>query len=504
MKNRKGNLLLYVFIVICPILIGVLYNLFDTINRDYAERREQAIWSGTIHQRSWDQFIAETVTSLEILSFTAEMAIETPLKLESILKKMHSKEPRYGGIYLLNERGTVITGSNSLLANMNLSDHDYVQEILETKDIIISNQYEVLKNGKKVIGLGRPVLNEEGKIDYIIIAHLRVDYLQNIMRLLTPDTTLSVINSSGAIIMDINTDSSTKFTAKNSITLPIDRLPWGIQVEIPEREKVNIIKTVSIDLLKFIFIFHILFLFIKYLMLKRQTAREKKQNELQKLELVGMLAASTAHEIRNPLTGIKGLVQLLSEKYTDSQDQFYFIVINDEINRINEIVSEFLILGKPTAQKTEIIDIRNILKELEPLLLSEANLNNVKYELNLPITPLLVDCTRDQLKQVLLNISKNALESMANGGHLKIILFKDQDKCHIQIADTGIGIREEDIEKIFQPFYTSKDFGTGLGLVVCKRILHSFGGEIKISSTINKGTVVDVILPIQNEDDGSL
>ncbi|MEH7344048.1 ATP-binding protein [Bacillus sp. JJ1532] len=504
MKSRKGNFLLYVVIVICPILVGVLYNLYDTINRDYAERREQAIWTGTIHQRSWDKFIAETVTSLDTLSFTAEMAIETPLKLESILKKMHSKEPRYGGIYLLDESGTVITGSNSLLANMNLSDHDYVQEILETKDIIISNHYEVLKNGKKVIGIGKPVLNEEGKIDFIIIAHLRVDYLQNIMRLLTPDTRLSVISSTGAVIMDINTaTTATEFTEKNSITLSIDRLPWSIQVEIPQREKGNIIKTVSIDLLQFIFIFHILFLFIKYLMLKRQAASEKKENEIQKLELVGTLAASTAHEIRNPLTGIKGLVQLLSEKYTNSQDQYYFAVINDEISRINEIVSEFLILGKPTAQKTEIMDIRNILKELEPLILSEANLNNVKYELALPITPLLVDCTKDQLKQVLLNISKNALESMAKGGHLTIKLFREQDECHIQIADTGIGIREEDIEKIFQPFYTSKDFGTGLGLVVCKRILHSFDGEIKISSTVNKGTVVDVILPIQNGVEGN-
>ncbi|WNS76967.1 ATP-binding protein [Bacillus sp. DTU_2020_1000418_1_SI_GHA_SEK_038] len=498
MKSRKNNFLLYVVIVIFPILIGVLYNLNDTINRDYSERREQAIWTGTVHQRSWDQFIAETVTSLDILSFTAEMAIEAPLKLESILKKMHSKEPRYGGIYLLDENGTVITGSNSLLSNMNLSDHDYVQEIIETKDIIISNHYEVLKNGKKVIGIGKPVMNENGKIDFIIIAHLRVDYLQNIMRLLTPDTRLSVINSNGAVIMGINTDNSINFTAKNSVLLPIDRLPWSIQVKIPQREKGNILKTVSIDLLRFIFIFHILFLFIKYMMLKREAAREKKENELQKLELVGTLAASTAHEIRNPLTGIKGLVQLLSEKYTNSQDQYYFDIINDEISRINEIVSEFLILGKPTAQKTEIIDIRNILKELEPLILSEANLNNVQYELTLSKTPLLVDCTKDQIKQVLLNISKNALESMTRGGHLTIKLFKEQDKCHIQIADTGTGIPEEDIEKIFQPFYTSKDFGTGLGLVVCKRILHSFGGNIKITSSVNKGTIVDVILPSQS------
>lgn len=498
MKSRKENLLLYLIIVICPIIVGVLYNLNDAINRDYSERKEQAIWTGTIHQRSWDQFIAETVTSLDILSLTAETVIEDPEKIEPLLRSMHYKEPRYGGIYLLDSKGSVLTGSNSLLAERNLSSHEYIKEITKTKDIIISNDFERLKNGQKVIGLGRPVLNENGHIQFIIVAHLRVDYMQNIMRLLTPDTKLAIINSSGSVIMDINMSDSTNLNLKNAITLPIDRLPWSIQVEIPPLDKSHFIKSVLLDLLRFILIFHILFLFIKYLMLKRQALREKKENELQKLELVGTLAASTAHEIRNPLTGIKGLVQLLSEKYTNNEDQYYFSVINDEINRINDIVSEFLILGKPTVQKTEIIDIRKIFKELEPLIISEANLYNIEYGFEVPLTPISVDCTKDQLKQVILNITKNGLESMQSGGYLSIKLFKDEHICHIQITDTGTGIPEDEIDKIFEPFYTSKDFGTGLGLVVCKRILQSFGGEIKISSKVNKGTIVDILLPTQS------
>ncbi|MBY0120911.1 ATP-binding protein [Bacillus sp. S/N-304-OC-R1] len=498
MKSRKENLLLYLIIVIFPIIFGVLYNLNNAISRDYNERKEQAIWTGTIHQRSWDQFIAETVTSLDILSLTAETFVDEPEKLELLLKRMHYKERRYGGIYLLDVKGQVLSGSNNLLAETNLSSHDYINEIIKTKDIIISNNYERLKNGQKVIGIGKPVLNEEGNLQFIIVAHLRVDYMQNIMRLLTPDTKLSIINSSGSPIMDINMNDSTKLNLNNTITLPIDRLPWSIQVEIPKLDKGNFIKSVLIDLLLFIVIFHIVFLFIKYLMLKRHALKERKENELQKLELVGTLAASTAHEIRNPLTGIKGLVQLLSEKHTNTEDQYYFSVINDEISRINEIVSEFLILGKPTVQKTEIMDIRKIFKELEPIILSEANLYNIKYELNMPLNPIMVDCTKDQIKQVILNITKNALESMQSGGQLSINLCKADESCRIRVSDTGTGIPEEEIDKIFEPFYTSKDYGTGLGLVVCKRILLSFGGDINISSKVNKGTDVDILLPIQS------
>ncbi|MCM3090306.1 MULTISPECIES: PAS domain-containing sensor histidine kinase [unclassified Cytobacillus] len=498
MNNRNRNFLLYLFAVIIPTLAGSIFFFMDSVKQNDMERLEEAKWIGSIHQRSWDQFISETVTTLEMLSLTAGSADKPTDKLEPLLQKANQMDPRYGGIYLLNPSGMVLTGSNQFLANSNLSDKKYLKEVLLTKDIVISNTSETLSNGQTVVGIAKPVVNDNGDVIAIIVAHMRVDYVQNIMRLLTPDARLCILNSKRQTIMDINMNGDSSFSSQNSITIPIDRLPWSVKVEFPPRDMLKIIKDAFRAILGLAILLHIVFLFIKYLRLKKQTEKEKKENEVQKLELVGTLAASTAHEIRNPLTGIKGLIQLLSEKYTNAQDQYYFSVINDEIRRINEIVSEFLILGKPTALKTEAMDLRGIVKELEPLILSEANLHNVNFESVLPDEPVMVDCTKDQMKQVILNLMKNAFESMESGGKLTIKLTKLQSRCQLKIADTGSGIPENELEKIFHPFYTSKEMGTGLGLVVCRRIIHSFGGEIFITSEESKGTHVDIFLPVKN------
>ncbi|MGA5688009.1 ATP-binding protein [Cytobacillus pseudoceanisediminis] len=499
MKSRKRNLLLYLIAVIIPTLAGSIFFFMDSVKQNDEERLEEAKWIGSIHQRSWDQFISETVTTLDMLSLTAGSADTPSDKLEPLLQKANQLDPRYGGIYLLNPSGKVLTGSNQFLANSDLSNKKYLKEVSRTKDIVISNSPETLTNGQTVVGIGKPVFNDNGDVISIIVAHMRVDYVQNIMRLLTPEARLSVLNSERETIMDINMNGDSSFSSQNSISIPIDRLPWSVKVELPPRDMLAIVKDAFKAILILMIISHILFLFIKYLRLKKQNEEEKKENELQKLELVGTLAASTAHEIRNPLTGIKGLIQLLSEKYTNTHDQYYFSVINDEISRINEIVSEFLILGKPAAQKMETLDLRNIIKELEPLILSEANLHNVTFESAISVEPVMVECTKDQMKQVILNLTKNAFESMDGGGKLTIKLNKMHSKCQLKIADTGSGISEDEIEKIFHPFYTSKETGTGLGLVVCRRILHSFGGEIFITSKETKGTHVDIFLPIKND-----
>jgi two-component system, sporulation sensor kinase D len=498
MNSRNRNFLLYLFAVIIPTLAGSIFFFMDSVKHNDMERLGEAKWIGSIHQRSWDQFISETVTTLEILSLTAGNADKPSEKLELLLQKANQLDPRYGGIYLLDPRGMVLTGSNQFLANSNLSEKKYLKEVLLTKDIVISNTSETLTNGQTVVGIAKPVLNGAGDVIAIIVAHMRVDYVQNIMRLLTPDARLSILNSKRQTIMDINMNGNSSFSSQNSITIPIDRLPWSVKVEFPPRDMLKIIKDAFRAILILSILLHIVFLFIKYLRLKKQTEKEKKENEVQKLELVGTLAASTAHEIRNPLTGIKGLIQLLSEKYTNAQDQYYFSVINDEVRRINEIVSEFLILGKPTALKTEAMDLRSIVKELEPLILSEANLHNVTFDSVLSDEPVMVVCTKDQMKQVILNLTKNAFESMESGGKLTIKLTKMQSRCQLKIADTGSGIPENELEKIFHPFYTSKEMGTGLGLVVCRRIVHSFGGEIFISSEEMKGTQVDIFLPVKN------
>ncbi|MBA4537380.1 two-component sensor histidine kinase [Bacillus aquiflavi] len=495
MKFFKQNIWIYLFVVLLPSLIVSSIYINYRVEEEFSIQKENTKWIASIHQRQWDQFISETITILEILSLMAESAVEDPDKIEPLLAKIHQKDPRYGGLYLLSQDGTVIAGSNSFLKNVNLSKKEYFQEVVKAKDTIISSEQEILENKQNVISLATPVLNSNRELSAVLIAHLRIDYMKIFMNTLTPNIKMLFVNTDNKVIFNLNIDDLPDLS-KEWISVPIDRLPWNIKVQMTELNKQKIILDSSLFIIIILIIAHILFLLIKYVILKRQASREKAQIEAQKLELVGTLAASTAHEIRNPLTGIKGLVQLLNEKYNSQQDQFYFSVINKEIERINEIVSEFLILGRPTAQKTEKIDLRMILLELEPIILSEANLNNIHYEFIAPDFPLLINCTKNHMKQVILNISKNAFESMENEGSLIIHLSKEKKDCILKIVDTGIGIEEDKIDDIFKPFYTSKDYGTGLGLIVCNRIIQSFNGNIQIHSKKNKGTTVTITLPL--------
>ncbi|PLR83993.1 ATP-binding protein [Bacillus sp. V33-4] len=496
MPKLNKNALLYLLIVILPSMLGIFLQIYNLIQKDYEHRKADTQWIASIHQRTWDQLITETVTSLDIIAITLKSMIDSPQELEPLLQQVHQKDPRYGGLYLLNEEGTVVTGSQSLLDHVDYSSMEYIRTAINTKDTVISDHQETLENGQTVIGLAAPVINERNELSSILVAHLRVDYIENVMRVLTPDTNLLIVNGQSHIIMNFNGSEKTSSTANEWLTMPIERLPWSIKAEIPDFDWKNTGKEMVALIAGTLVFFHILFLLIKCYLLKKQTAKEKAQIEAQKLELVGSLAASTAHEIRNPLTGIKGLVQLLGEKYRDPKDLYYFSIINEEINRINEIVSEFLILGKPTAQKKDMIDIRSVFTELKPIISSEANLHNIRCSYYLPNTPLPVECTKDQMKQVILNLSKNAFESMKNGGDLEINMMQEQETCKIEIIDTGSGISEQALNRVFDPFYTSKDMGTGLGLVICKKIVQSFNGTIEITSKEKQGTQVSIILPL--------
>lgn len=496
MKILKGNFYLYLIIVVLPVIFIGSYYYSNILEEHNLEGKEHARWVATIYQKSWDQFIGETTTSLDILSLSVKGNLGTPEKVEPLLKEINDKDLRYGGLYLLDKNGKVLTGSELRKYTVDFSRQKYIQDVMKTKDTIISNHQEITPNKQRILGLATPVLDKNHQVMAILVAHLRIDYMQNLMKVLTPKAKLIVVNGDNKPIVKLNIKDSNIKDENNWITWPMDRLPWNINVKIANRNLKDIIVEFSEKLFIILVITHVLFLLIEYILLRKHTVKERKQNEVQKLELVGTLAASTAHEIRNPLTGVKGLMQLLGEKYTAPEDQYYFKVIDSELNRINEIVSEFLILGKPTAQLTDKVNIAETLLELKPLIISEGNLCNVDCTWHIPSNPVMVQCVKDQIKQVVLNIAKNAFESMESSGKLKIILQSNPQVCQLEIIDNGKGMTKEELDKIFRPFYTSKETGTGLGLVVCKRIIQSFGGKIKIQSAAGEGTKVAITLPV--------
>ncbi|WP_338448775.1 ATP-binding protein [Niallia oryzisoli] len=214
----------------------------------------------------------------------------------------------------------------------------------------------------------------------------------------------------------------------------------------------------------------------------------------EKLALVGQMAAGIAHEIRNPLTSIKGFLQLFKAKYTDDQEHFELVL--SELDRINLIISEFLVLAKPTAMEFKDREIKHLIKDVVTLVNTQAILNNVQifveFEADIPT----IVCEENHLKQVFINILKNAIEAMPNGGNIDVKVNKlEIDKVSIKFIDHGIGIPADRIPTLGEPFYTTKEKGTGLGLMTSFKIIENHDGELKISSKLNEGTTVEVILP---------
>ncbi len=226
---------------------------------------------------------------------------------------------------------------------------------------------------------------------------------------------------------------------------------------------------------------------------------EEQVQRSDRLAMIGQIAAGTAHEIRNPLTSIKGFLQVFRKTFQEQgmiRESDYTDVMLREINRINELVNEFLLLSKPKNATYEEVDVSQVVRELLPIINNEAILHKVtvQYEAVYGLPRVIAD--REHLKQVFLNICKNGIEAMGDGGYLTIAEKMDPEerRVSVDIHDTGPGIPMYVIDKIFDPFFTTKAEGTGLGLSVCQRIIHDIGGHIRVSSK-GFGTTFTVSIP---------
>ena len=232
----------------------------------------------------------------------------------------------------------------------------------------------------------------------------------------------------------------------------------------------------------------------------RDITERKKTQELllnsEKLSLAGQLAASIAHEIRNPLTAIKGFHQLM--KSESNGKPYYFDILTDEMNRIELIVNELLLLAKPQAKQLKQVDVSALLEQVCTLMDSQMHLHNVEVEVKCePNVPTFIQCDENQMKQIFINFLKNAIEAMPQGGQVIITLNENnEDSILIRIIDQGEGIPEDKLKRIGEPFYTTKEKGTGLGLMVCRKIIEDHQGSLNISSKLNEGTTVEVTLPL--------
>jgi signal transduction histidine kinase len=236
----------------------------------------------------------------------------------------------------------------------------------------------------------------------------------------------------------------------------------------------------------------------------------KKLLHADKLATVGELAAGAAHEIRNPLTTIRSAIQFLQKDLTKEM-QLLVDGIIEEVDRIDQIISGLLSFGKSSELKIGPVDIVETLNQTLLMLDSELRKRNIEVEKENEPANATITADESQLKQVFLNVLLNSIQAMPQGGKIILRIKEDPGRqsmvggkgsiC-VMIKDTGVGIPEKNLSRVFDPFYTTKETGTGLGLTISYGIVSKHGGEIEIESAtegINTGTAVVISLPKQNE-----
>ncbi len=223
--------------------------------------------------------------------------------------------------------------------------------------------------------------------------------------------------------------------------------------------------------------------------------------QAERLATAGKMSASFAHEIRNPLSSMRMLSQLLMQKPEMSAEQRQSLqYILEEIERIDNIVKGLMDFARPTTLN---LAEQPLVPTLQAVLsLMEANLTHHQIRLVLEFAPDLPDLQfdSDKIKQAFMNVVLNAMEAMPQGGTLSVTTFKLEDGISIKVTDTGVGIPEADIEHLFEPFFSRKDKGTGLGLANVKRILEEHGGTVEIENALDEGATVSMWLPMKFRD----
>lgn len=235
--------------------------------------------------------------------------------------------------------------------------------------------------------------------------------------------------------------------------------------------------------------------------LKSKRELEERLNQSERSAVIGRLTQAVAHEIRNPLNVINLSIDHASKKYAPEDEarrkQFTRMLssIKDEIERLKRLVNDLLNYGRPTRLAVETVDMKNLMEETISLVRPQADAQGVEVMLEWATAHACVSGDRERLKSFISNLAINALQAMPTGGHLNARVARADGTVEVSIADTGVGITEEALNKIFEPYFSTKQTGFGLGLAVTKKIVEDHHGTIDVRSEVNRGTTFTVKLP---------
>ena len=217
--------------------------------------------------------------------------------------------------------------------------------------------------------------------------------------------------------------------------------------------------------------------------------------DTEKVKAIGEVAASVAHEVRNPLTSISGFIQIMN---SDSNNPYrtYTDIMHSEINRIDLIMSEFLVLSKHNYKKSTVFSIEQTLREVVLMFEPEFKQRSIVCESHIPVNTAMISGNEDGMKQVFINLLKNACEALVENGAITVTLSRQDNSVLITIHDNGPGMDQHTLDNLYKPFFTTKQEGTGLGMMISKKVIVDQGGTMTVSSVVNEGTKIVIALPL--------
>ena len=236
--------------------------------------------------------------------------------------------------------------------------------------------------------------------------------------------------------------------------------------------------------------------------------KERLEYEMQRSERLaslGRLVTGVAHELRNPIGVVKAAVQVMEKEYSQTPGiKDYTTVIKEQIDRQNRVIQELLDFGRPSKEMIQPVNINSLLEKVLTFTLPMLNQSDIRVEVSFAadLPKILADPSR--IKQVFVNLILNSIQAMPEGGDLFIKTHPGDQSIYAEFKDSGLGISPDDLPRIFDPFYTTKETGTGLGLSISHQIIKSHNGTIHVSSIPGEGTVFKVILPLCGEQGGTV
>lgn len=531
--KRNPSLVFLYLIMLIPILIMCYFLVLDYTRLQQDELGKNELVAKVLAE-NLDSFLGNVKGTLEGVSKLPPIKNREQNKIETIFQNLMLANNQVSLFWESDLQGNIIAQypkrADKSNNNLSKSNNSPIKELLKQSTMISDPQidpttglevitiYTLIKDSKGIakgaVGASIPLeelhqklLLKIGKTGYPMLVSKKRQFLVHSPRKEVSQKTkinprvyqAFMKGGAGTVSIVAPFDHEIKFFSY----APLKQANWVVLVVQPISElHANIASFLSRNVVIIMFALLVIVLAAYYLVLFRKREEESTMLQAEKLSIVGELAAGMAHEIRNPLTSIKGFIQLATSAKRALPPEHLDIII-DEVDRIEGIIKETMLLAKPAPTQFKTVSLQQLWEETQIIMQPQANLRGVELQMTIEKDLPTLLAEPNHLKQVFINLIRNSVEAAPDsGGQISVSVKKVQRNIVVSFQDNGRGIPQTVLKNLGRPFISTKDTGTGLGLTVSYRIIQNHGGKIDVSSKQGQGTTFTIELPINGREQG--